>query len=120
MKKHDIYIIVITLIIALSIQGFYMFSKKGKGEYVHIYKGGKLYKSLKLSENNKVVITDGKDINIIVIENGCVYMKEANCHDGLCVKMVKISGAGESIVCLPHKIVVEIEGEKKDIDDSTY
>lgn len=30
MKKHDIYIIVITLIIALSIQGFYMFSKKEK------------------------------------------------------------------------------------------
>ncbi|KAI4447103.1 hypothetical protein C823_001622 [Eubacterium plexicaudatum ASF492] len=41
----------------------------------------------------------------------------ADCPDQLCVHQKAISGQGETIVCLPNKIVVEIaEGEDADLD----
>jgi hypothetical protein len=37
-------------------------------------------------------------------------MAEADCPDGLCVKQHKIDKTGQTIVCLPHRVVIEIEG----------
>ncbi len=35
-------------------------------------------------------------------------MKEADCPDKVCVGMRRISKSGETIVCLPHKLVIAI------------
>ena len=44
-------------------------------------------------------------------------MKEADCPDQICVRHKAISKSGESIVCLPHKVVVEISSEEEqDVD----
>ena len=45
-------------------------------------------------------------------------MKEADCPDKYCVKQGKIKNVGETIVCLPHKVVVEIEKTSKGIDSN--
>ena len=37
-------------------------------------------------------------------------MIDADCPDQLCVKQKKISLKNETIVCLPNKVVIEIEG----------
>lgn len=57
--------------------------------------------------------------NTVVIEGGKVRMESADCPDRLCVKKGEISYAGQSIVCLPNKTVVEISGEPKDSVDFT-
>ena len=54
--------------------------------------------------------------NTVVIENGTVYMKDADCPDKLCEKTGKISKNGETIVCLPHRVVVEIQGGEGNVD----
>jgi len=33
---------------------------------------------------------------------------EADCPDKICVKHTNIKNAGETIICLPHKLVIEI------------
>ena len=38
-------------------------------------------------------------------------MKEANCRDGLCIHQGKMKNAAKTIVCLPHKLVVRLEGD---------
>ncbi len=66
------------------------------------------------NKDTEVVIKTGdKDQfeNILVIENGKAFIKSANCPDKICVKHHKISKTGETIVCLPHKLVVEITEE---------
>ena len=52
--------------------------------------------------------------NIVTIENGGVTMTDADCPDKLCVKTGRISKTGETIVCLPHRVVVEIIGAAAD------
>jgi hypothetical protein len=43
-------------------------------------------------------------------------MKDADCPDKLCEKTGKISKNGETIVCLPHRVVVEIQGGEGNVD----
>lgn len=49
--------------------------------------------------------------NELRIADGSVWLESANCPDALCVLQGKIRHAGESIICLPHGVVVELIGE---------
>ena len=47
-------------------------------------------------------------------------MEEADCPDLLCVHQKAISKEGESIICLPNKVVVTIRGgEETELDAVT-
>jgi len=46
--------------------------------------------------------------NLIVIENEAVFMKESNCPTKQCIAQGNISKDKQSIVCLPHKIVIKV------------
>ncbi len=48
--------------------------------------------------------------NTVRIKDGKVSVTEASCKNQVCVKHAAISAAGESIVCLPNRLVVSIEG----------
>ena len=50
--------------------------------------------------------------NIVTIKNGAVSVPQANCHSQVCVHNQPISKKGESIICLPHKLIVEIDSSK--------
>ena len=41
-------------------------------------------------------------------------MEEAPCPDQICVRHRRIQNTGEQIVCLPGRILIEIEGERED------
>ena len=47
--------------------------------------------------------------NVVVISGGTVSVTEASCKNQVCVKHGAISRPGESIVCLPNRLVVRIE-----------
>ena len=47
--------------------------------------------------------------NTFVRKSGTVYMSSADCKNQICVKTGKISKRGECIVCLPNRIILEIE-----------
>ena len=53
-----------------------------------------------------------------VIEDGKAKMISADCPDQLCVHQSSIAKSKETIVCLPNKVVVEVQGsgDKKDYD----
>ena len=48
--------------------------------------------------------------NILRIAGGAAAVIEADCGDRTCVRMGEISREGETIVCLPHRLVIRIEG----------
>lgn len=75
---------------------------------------GEIYGEYLLTEKQEISI-EGK--NILVIEGGEAKITEANCPDKLCTYQKSISKEGESIVCLPNKIVVSIRGgAESDLD----
>lgn len=59
--------------------------------------------------------------NMILCWDGEISVEEANCPDGICVHHVAISRTGENIICLPHKVVIEIIGsEENKLDGVVY
>ena len=51
-----------------------------------------------------------------MVKDGKVSVTEADCPDKVCVNTGEISKSGDTIVCLPHKLVVEIEGSTSETD----
>lgn len=50
--------------------------------------------------------------NIIFRDGENVSMLDANCTDRLCVRQSTIHQEGQTIVCLPHKLLIEIKSDK--------
>ena len=61
--------------------------------------------------------TEDGDYNTIEVQGDRIRIKGADCYDQVCVQFGFISKPGETIVCLPHKLVIEVEatsGEQPD------
>lgn len=106
---HDIIFIAVMAAAALVIYAFIRLLS-ADGEYAVITVDGKEYASKPLNEYAVIDISDGSGYNRIVISDGSAYMEEADCPDRICVKTGRIRKNGETIVCLPHRVVVEIKG----------
>ena len=63
------------------------------------------------------VETDGIVTNVVSVDGGAVRVIEANCPDQLCVRKGAARYAGDGIVCLPNRVVVEVMGaDELDLD----
>lgn len=56
------------------------------------------------------------NFNLLSVADGKVSMAAADCRDQICVRHSPVSADGESIICLPHRFVVEIAGSKNDAE----
>lgn len=113
MKRNDIILVAIILVIAAA-GLLYMNLSKKSGDMVVIKVDGEIYKELPLNKDTTFEIEGvrgGK--NELVIKDGHADMADANCPDKLCVHQRDIQNDGETIVCLPNKVIVEIESSKK-------
>ena len=82
---------------------------------VRIKKGNQIVEEIRMSDVEDFEIVN-LGTNKVRIEHDGVYMENANCPDKLCVHQGRISRTGQSIICLPNKIIVEIVGKKPDVD----
>lgn len=108
MKKNDKLLIIGILIVAAAAALFYAF--RGDGKEVAVYRDSEEIYRFSLNDSEKIMLEDkAGQKNELVIEDGKAYLTYADCPDKICVKQGKISAKGETIVCLPHKLVIEIE-----------
>lgn len=89
---------------ALVLFALFSFVKR-TGKRVFIKQNDTVVYSGELSKDGEVSLKH----NTVKIENGEVFMKSADCKNQICVKTGKISKSGETIICLPNKVIVEIE-----------
>ena len=81
------------------------------GERVSVEIDGKAVAVYPLDEDTRVALDpdgDGKDVNILVIKDGAAYVESADCRDGICVAHSPVSKEGETVVCLPHRLIIRI------------
>lgn len=73
---------------------------------------GKEYGRYRINSDTEVDIDTEYGHNRLVIEDGKAYISEADCRDRICKKHAAISENREQIICLPHRLVVEIKAQK--------
>ena len=122
MKKKDIILLGTVFLIALILLGIGHVIKKapegaGSGLYVCIYRDGKQLGIYPLAEDDTLQLgSETEGFNKLVIKEGCAYVSEADCPGQDCINMGRIDESGEEIICLPHKLVICIEGGEPSMD----
>lgn len=120
MKPMD-YVLTGAYILITLVMGFVLLrppSQDLNSFYLEVQVDNQLYQKVELPSASKQIIEVDNEFghNLIVIEGMDVYIKEADCHDKLCIIQGRISKVGEVIACLPNKLIVEIKGEKLEDD----
>ena len=114
--KNDI-ILVAVLLALVALAALVLFLSRSAGDTVAVTVDGKPFGEYPLSEDRVVEIENGDGYNILVIKDGKARVSEASCPDGICSSHRPISYGGESIICLPNKVVVEIRSSNKNVPD---
>lgn len=116
--RNDVILAAVILVIAVAGLLFIKFTKVPGNSVVVKIDGVETYR-YSLDENIKFEIKTGKDnqdSNVVVMEDGKVRVASADCPDGICTEYRPISNVGETIICLPHKVVIEIVGDNTDME----
>ena len=115
-KGIQICIAVLVIILALSVTGVVYQMNKKQSRFVQIIQNNKILYEIDISDIDYQVYhieTDDGGWNNILIENGRIFVKEANCSDLTCCKMGYLDNFHNPIVCLPHKLVIKYSDENE-------
>lgn len=106
-RKRDLLLAAGILLLAGIL--YLLFRPGGTGAWAVVAIDGRETARYSLLEDRTVKLGD-EDYNILKISHGAAAVIEANCGDHTCIRTGEISREGESIVCLPHRLIVRIEG----------
>lgn len=67
-----------------------------------------------LSEDRELVVETSLGTNVVAVEGGSVYVREADCDNRDCMRQGTLSAPGRQIICLPHKLWIEVVADGGD------
>ncbi len=108
-KKDWILIGIILFVAGLAFLLHEFIGGKGAG-CVTVKVNGEIQGVYSLSEDQDIEINGGT--NRLKIRNSTADMTEADCPDKLCVNQRAVSKNGESIICLPNKVIVTVDSSE--------
>lgn len=65
---------------------------------------------LSLARDSETVITTSFGTNVVVVEGGAVFVRDADCDNHDCIRQGSIDAPGRQIICLPHELWIEVVG----------
>lgn len=114
-KKADI-ILFICLILIGGALSYLAFSGSSTGDLVVVKVNGEIYGKYSLSKDRTITVNRNGHMNKITIKGGKVQVSKSSCKNQICVKQGSISTTHQSIVCIPNRVVVSIEGKDGEYD----
>ena len=110
-KKHPTITICICVILlaGLLIIGQKMVSAAGAAQAV-VTVDGKSYGTYSLKQEQVIRIETDQGYNELTIKDGKASVTASDCKNQVCVHSMAISQNGQSIICLPHKVIIQITG----------
>ena len=109
-KKADIILVV--LIVATTIAVICIFPVfYDDGRTVKVTVNGSVYGTYSIDNDKTIEVVTEYGKNVIEIKNKKVSITYADCPDKYCVSHVSITDSYQTIVCLPHRLAIEIVGD---------
>ncbi len=108
LKKGDIILGVLIPILAVVIYLVFTLTLK-TGNIVRVSVNGKEKYEFSINENLTQKIDTKWGENTLEIRDKKVRVTFADCPDKICVGHIEITSVGETIVCIPHKLVIKID-----------
>lgn len=120
-KTKPLDFVIIFVLFLASFSTLYFFASGSRGAEAQLRVHGQVIRTFDLKKNQTWTYRDKDgDYNKIRIKDGEIAVIEASCKDQIDVKRGYISKVGETIVCLPHDLVIKvISGETNEQVDYT-
>ena len=120
---NRIWIVVFSFVAVLCL-GVWIFisNVSSPSKVAGIYKDGSLVEKIDLNSvtgEREITISGDYGDNVILVSNGRIEMKSADCPDKLCVEHGELKVSSSPIVCLPNKVVIKFEGSTDGADAKT-
>lgn len=118
MKKWDVVVVLAAFAIAGSLYFSGLLRADTPGGVAVVYVDGVEITRLSLLQDTQYRVETEQGYNVIEVKDGKAEIIDADCRDKICANHKPISLKNESIICLPHKVVVEIEGGNENTVDA--
>ena len=107
--RNDV-IFIAALLAVVAVAGACLSFFRGEGNSVTVSIDGTVVATYPLNvDRTEEILTEGGGHNRLVIRDGKAYVESASCPDGICAAHKPIHREGESIVCLPNKVVITVQ-----------
>ena len=110
-KKTLLWILIFALVVIVGLLWYWHLGSTG-GMVAVISVDGEEMERIDLSkvrESYDLEIDTAWGRNRIHVAPGAISVTEADCPDQICVQMGELTGGGIPIICMPHRLVIEIE-----------
>jgi len=108
-KIRNDLVLILAIVLIGSLVFLAVFLLLDKGEYAVVEQNGQVIGRYPLSTDTEVEIISEKGINVLTVKDGEAFVSRADCPDEICVSHFPVSREGETVVCLPHGLVIRIE-----------
>lgn len=101
------------LIVAAAVTGMLFWRIKAgtqTGSIVTVYRDGEIVREVPLDSEAEFTV-EGAYTNQVLVKDGSVSVTASDCPGNDCVHSGAIHDSGRSIVCLPNRVEIRIEGE---------
>lgn len=125
MKSNKFWAILIAGLLALSALAAVLLAGRTAGTVANVYLDGQCVRSIDLSqvgESYAFTVDGPAGTNTVQVERGRIRVSHADCPDQVCVHQGWIFTGAAPIVCLPNRLVIQIEeqaAQTTDIDGVT-
>lgn len=113
-RKNLIWAAVFAAVIAACLIFIFLTGGKSGENSAEIYEDGKLVKTIADLDTEKEYsfeIKTENGTNTVTVGGGSIWVSSADCSNQTCVHAGKISLAGQTVICAPHKLVIKVVGE---------
>ena len=111
--RNDLILVAFLVSLAVAI-GLSFYFLREEGRTVRVTVNGETFGVYSLTEDRTVEIRTEDGVNRLIIRDGKAFVAYADCPDGICAAHRPIGRVKESIVCLPHGVVITVEGKTTD------
>ena len=121
--KNRIWIIIFSVATVLCLGVWlYISNVSSPSKVVGIYQNGSLVEKIDLNSvtgQREITLSGEYGDNVILVSNGHIEMKSADCPDKICVEHGELKSSASPIVCLPNKVVIKFESSTDGADAKT-
>lgn len=115
LNKTKFWIILFSALFIVGCVAFLLLRGTGGGTVAKVWLDGEIVRTIDLSavaSPYDFTVESELGTNTVHVEHGAISIAEADCRDQICVKQGDITTSAIPIVCMPHHLVIEIEGER--------
>ena len=118
-SKRSMAVVALIFILVLGVYGASLvFFGQSSSAYAVVHASDGSEKKLALDKDATITVTTDLGSNTVLVSNGAVSVIDADCPNHDCIQQGEISNTNQQIVCLPHKLWIEIVAEDAGSADS--